>query len=83
MDMDTFIMIKKHQIRQKLIENIGFTLIRINPNVDSFDIDVEIPKIYNHINKSSVKLAVNSAKNRLKKILQKNCQCPSQAFLKL
>ena len=76
-------MIKRHQIREKLIENIGFTFIRINPNVESFDIDVEIPKIYNHINKSSVKLAVNSAKNRLKEIFQKNCQCPCQAFLKL
>ena len=48
------------------IENQGITFIRINPDPDSdasFDPDVEIAKIYNHINKSSLKLAVILAKN--------------------
>ena len=38
---------EKHQIRQKLIENLGFTFIRINPDVENFDLDVEIASIYN------------------------------------
>ena len=39
------------EIRQKFIENIGFTFIRINPNPDEgFDSDSEIAKIYNFIN---------------------------------
>ena len=38
---------EKHQIRQKLIENLGFTFIRINPDVENFDLDVEIARIYN------------------------------------
>ena len=36
------------QIRQELIENLGFTFIRINTDPDpnaSFDLDVEIAKI--------------------------------------
>ena len=44
--MDMFIMIKKHQTRQKLIENIGFIFVRINSDVESFDPDVEIARIY-------------------------------------
>ena len=57
---------KKHQIRQKLIENHGFTFIIIIPDVEKFDLDVEIATIYNHIKKSFVKLAVNSAEKSLK-----------------
>ena len=41
---------KKDKARQKLIENIGFIFIRVNPYSDpdaSFDLDVEIAKIYN------------------------------------
>ena len=61
---------KNDQIRQKLIDNLGFTFIRINPDPDpdaGFDPDVETAKIYNYINinKSSLKLAVNSAVNFL------------------
>ena len=50
---------EKHQIRPKLIKNLGFTFIRINPDVKNVDLDVEIARIYNYINESSVKLAVN------------------------
>ena len=35
----------KHQMWQKLIENLGFTFIRISPDVEKFDLDVEIAKI--------------------------------------
>ena len=52
------------EIRQKLIENLGFTFIRINPDPDAaagFDPGVEITKICNYINESSLKLAINSA----------------------
>ena len=57
------------QIRQESIENLGFTFIRINPDPDfdaGFDLDVEIATIYNYINESSLKLAVNSAEKSLK-----------------
>ena len=58
---------KKDETRQKLIENLGFTFIRINPDSDaSLDLHVEISKIYNYINESSVKLAVNVAEKSLK-----------------
>ena len=60
---------KNDETRQKLKENLGFTFIRINPDSDpdaSFDLDVEIAKIYNYINESSVKLAVNLAEKSLK-----------------
>ena len=53
---------KNDETRQKVIENPGFTFIRINPGSDpdaSFDLDVEIAKRYYYINESSVKLAVN------------------------
>ena len=61
---------ENNEIRQKLIVNLGFTFIRINPDPDpdaGFDPDVETAKIYNYINinKSSLKLAVNSAVNFL------------------
>ena len=54
---------EKHKIRQKLIANLGFNFIRISPDVERFDLDVEIAKIYNYINKSSVRLPVNLAEN--------------------
>ena len=38
---------EKHQKRQKLIGNLGFTFIRINPDVENFDLDVEIARICN------------------------------------
>ena len=60
---------KNNKITQKLIEDYGFTFIRINPDPDrdsSFDLDVEIAKIYNYIKESSLKLAVNSAEKSLK-----------------
>ena len=36
-----------HQIRQKLIENLGFTFTRINPEVENCDLDVKIARLYN------------------------------------
>ena len=36
---------EKHKIRQKLIVNLGFNFIRISPDVEKFDLDVEIAKI--------------------------------------
>ena len=58
---------ENNETRQKLIESLGFTFIRINPDPDaSFDLDFEIAKIFNYINKSSVKLAVNLAEKSLK-----------------
>ena len=65
------------EIRQKLIEDHGFTFIRINPDPNpsvGFDLDVEITKIYNYINESSVKLAVNSAEKSLQKYYWVTCQ---------
>ena len=65
-DKDDYLYYGNDEIRQKLIENQGFTFIRINPDPDSdpsFDPYVEIAKICNHINKSSVELAVILAKN--------------------
>ena len=56
----------KHQIRQNLIENLGFSFVRINPDVVNLDLDVEIAKLYSYINKSSVRLAVNSTEKSLK-----------------
>ena len=49
-----------------MIENLGFIFIRVNPDVGNFDLDVEIAKIYNYINKSSVRLAVDLAEKSLK-----------------
>ena len=69
-DEDSIPYYNNDEIRQKLIEDHGFTFIRINPNPNpsvGFDIDVEIAKIYNYINESSVKLAVNSAEKSLQK----------------
>ena len=57
------------ETRQNLRENHGFTFIRINSDPDSdagFDLDVEIAKIYNNINESSLKLAAGSAEKSLK-----------------
>ena len=62
------------EIRQKLIEDHGFNFIRIKPEPDpdaGFDVDVEISKIYNYINESSVELVVNSAEKSLKEMFTK------------
>ena len=60
---------KNDQIRKESVEDFGFTFIGTNHDPDpdaGFDIDVEISKIYNYINESSVKLAVDSAEKSLK-----------------
>ena len=51
-----------------MIENLGFTFIRINLDFTSnagFDQSVEIAKLYNHISKSPVKLAMHLAEKSL------------------
>ena len=53
-----------------MIKNLGFTFIGINPDVETFDLDVAIAKIYNYFNESSVRLAANLAEKSLKKSLQ-------------
>ena len=62
---------KSLEIRQKLMENRGFTFIRFNPDVEDFDLDVEIARIYNHIKETFVKLAVNWAEKSLKETFAK------------
>ena len=62
-DEDGHLYYENDETRQRLIENLGFTFIRNNPDPDpdaSFDLDSEIAKIYNCINGSSVKLAEKS-----------------------
>ena len=62
-DEDGHLYYENDETRQRLIENLGFTFIRINPDPDpdvSFDLDSEVAKIYNCINGSSVKLALKS-----------------------
>ena len=57
-DEDGHAYFENDETRQNLIENHGFTFIRINPDPDrdaGFDLDVEIAKIYNYINESSLK----------------------------
>ena len=49
-----------------MIKNLGFTFIWINPDVENFDLDVAIAKMYNYFNESSVRLAVNLAEKSLK-----------------
>ena len=69
------------EIRRKLMENLGFPFININPDsYAGFDLDVEIAKIYNYINKSRLKLAVNSAEKSLKEKFVKNYWVTSQVF---
>ena len=65
--MDYLIALIYFFVAHKLIieineDGLGFTFIRINPdsNLDeSFDLNVEITKIYYRISESSVKLALN------------------------
>ena len=73
---------EQYQIRQKLIENLGFTFITINPHVENFDLDVEIATIYNYINKSSVRLAANSAEKSLKEKFAKELLSYISSFSK-
>ena len=58
---------EKDQIRQMLIENPGFIVIRINRDVKKSDLDVEIARIYNYIKESSVELVVNSTRKVFKR----------------
>ena len=62
---------EKHQIRQKLIENLGFIFIRINPNVEKFDLNVEMANIYNYINESPVRQVINLTENIKKKVCKR------------
>ena len=49
-----------------MIENYGFTFIAINPDAENFDLDLKTERIYNYINESSVRSAVNSAEFKRK-----------------
>ena len=62
---------EKHQIRQKLIENLGFIFITINPNVEKFDLNVEMANMYNYINESPVRQVVNLTENIKKKVCKR------------
>ena len=63
--------------RQKLKEKLGFTITRINLDVQNFDLDVAIARICNYIKESSVKLnlaqnlAVNLAEKSLRETFPK------------
>ena len=62
-------------------ENLGFTFIRINPDPNAgFDPDVEIAKIYNYINESPVKLAVNLAEKSFKEKFAKELLSDMSCF---
>ena len=73
---------EQHQIRQKLIENLDFTFIRINPDAENFDLDVEIAKIYNYINESPVRLAVKLVEKYLKERFAKELLSFMSSFSK-
>ena len=71
-DEDDHLYHENNEIRQTLIENLGFTFIKINldPDPDAgFNLDVEIAKIYNYIHESSLKLAVKSKERFRKELL--------------
>ena len=62
------------ETRQKLIGNLSFTFITINPDPDpdaGFDLDVQIAKIYNYISELSLNFAVDSAKKSLKNVCKR------------
>ena len=62
-------------------ENLGFTFIRINPDPNAgFDPDVKIAKIYNYINESPVKLAVNLAEKSFKEKFAKELLSDMSCF---
>ena len=72
---------ENHEKIQKLIESLGFTFIRINPDPGaSFDLDVEIAKIYNYSRESSAKLAVNLAEKHLKEKFAKKLNYISSIY---
>ena len=74
-DEDSHLYYKNDQIRKEFIGNP-------DPDPDAgFDLDAEIAKIYNYINKSSVKLAVNSAEKSLKERFAKELLRACQIFL--
>ena len=73
---------EQHQIRQKLIENLDFTFIRINPDAENFDLDVEIAKICNYINESPVRLAVKLVEKYLKERFAKELLSFMSSFSK-
>ena len=62
---------EKHQIRQKLIENLVFSFVRINSDIKNFELDVGIAKIYNYIQELFLKLALDSAEKSLKESFPK------------
>lgn len=62
--------INKKKLKKKTIDKeLDCTFIIINPDKKDFDMDIEIAKIYNHINRSSKKSLVD---NITKRILELN-----------
>ena len=56
----------KEQKREKIIKKeTGFHIIRINPDIENFDIDDEIGKIQDFLFESGVKLAGQSVKSKI------------------
>ena len=51
--------------REQTIKKAGINIIRIKPDKENFDIDVEIGEIQDFINESSFKLDEQSAKNKI------------------
>ena len=74
---------EQYQMRKKLIENHGFTFIRINPDIENFDLDDEIAKLYNYINDLSGRLAVSSAEKSLKRKFANELLSYMSSFSKL
>ena len=63
--------IKEKQI-EETIKNAGIILIRINPDKEGFDMDVEISEIQDFIYESGVKLGEQLKKNKMVEDLERS-----------
>ena len=62
----------KEQEREETIKNADITLIRINPDKESFDIFDEISEIQDFIYKSGIKLSEQLNKNKIIEDLERS-----------
>ena len=62
----------KEQKREEVIKKLGITLIRINPDKESFDIFIKIGEIQSFIYESALKLCEEIKKNRIIEDLEKS-----------
>ena len=62
----------KEQEREKTIENLGITLIRINPDKEGFDIFNEISEIQDFIYESGLKIGQELKKYRITEDLERS-----------